>query len=235
MLSAPGVFFAEYARKIEENAGKIGEFPRNPFLEVAEPKGDPAVVFGRFRSFSQSFPVIPGYDSDSFRFLSFFIPFLFLFIPFHSSFSNYIITFAPEFIQLIAVMKKIILILAIIFMAIGAKAQSTIQSEDGKYPVYCDLKAYNFWGVGKVKVMLDMGAVSNGGGSFESLYGEDGKQIKFNTVMAAVNYMAKKGWILDKTYYVTEGAGRAVLHYVLVKRVKNDDEIRAGLITKEEQ
>ena len=235
MLSAPGVFFAEYARKIEENAGKIGEFPRNPFLEVAEPKGDPAVVFGRFRSFSQSFPVIPGYDSDSFRFLSVFIPFLFLFIPFHSSFSNYIITFAPEFIQLIAVMKKIILILAIIFMAIGAKAQSTIQSEDGKYPVYCDLKAYNFWGVGKVKVMLDMGAVSNGGGSFESLYGEDGKQIKFNTVMAAVNYMAKKGWILDKTYYVTEGAGRAVLHYVLVKRVKNDSEIREGLITKDEQ
>lgn len=223
-----GYFFAEYARKIEENAGKIGEFPRNPFLEVAELKGDPAVVSGRFRSFSLSFPVIPGYDSDSFRFLS-------VFIPFHSSFSNYIITFAPEFIQLIAVMKKIILILAIIFMAIGAKAQSTIQSEDGKYPVYCDLKAYNFWGVGKVKVMLDMGAVSNGGGSFESLYGEDGKQIKFNTVMAAVNYMAKKGWILDKTYYVTEGAGRAVLHYVLVKRVKNDSEIREGLITKDEQ
>lgn len=223
-----GYFFAEYARKIEENAGKIGEFPRNPFLEVAELKGDPAVVSGRFRSFSQSFPVIPGYDSDSFRFLS-------VFIPFHSSFSNYIITFAPDFIQLIAVMKKIILILAIIFMAIGAKAQSTIQSEDGKYPVYCDLKAYNFWGVGKVKVMLDMGAVSNNGGSFESLYGEDGKKIKFNTVMEAVNYMAKKGWILDKTYYITEGAGRAVLHYVLVKRVKNDSEIRAGLITKEEE
>ena len=228
MLSAPGVFFAEYARKIEENARKIGEFPRNPFLEVAEPKGDPAVVFGRFRSHFRSFlDMIPIHSG--------FFPFLFLFIPFHSSFSNYIITFAPDFIQLIAVMKKIILILAIIFMAIGAKAQSTIQSEDGKYPVYCDLKAYNFWGVGKVKVMLDMGAVSNGGGSFESLYGEDGKQIKFNTVMAAVNYMAKKGWILDKTYYVTEGAGRAVLHYVLVKRVKNDSEIRVGLITKDEQ
>lgn len=163
------------------------------------------------------------------------IPFHSFSFHYHSSFSNYIITFAPEFIQLIAVMKKIILFLVIIFMAIGVKAQSTIQSEDGKYPVYCDLKAYNFWGVGKVKVILDMGAVSNGGGSFESLYGEDGKQIKFNTVMAAVNYMAKKGWVLDKTYYVTEGAGRAVLHYVLVKRVKNDSEIREGLITKDEQ
>lgn len=144
MLSAPGVFFAEYARKIEENARKIGEFPRNPFLEVAEPKGDPAVVFGRFRSHFRSFldmiPIHSGFFPFSFRFYSF----SFLFIPFHSSFSNYIITFAPEFIQLIAVMKKIILILAIIFMAIGARAQSTIQSEDGKYPVYCDLKAYNF-------------------------------------------------------------------------------------------
>lgn len=76
-----GYFFAEYARKIEENAGKIREFPRNPFLEVAEPKEDPAVVSGHFRSFSQSFPVIPGYDSDSFRFLFGFFPFLFLFIP----------------------------------------------------------------------------------------------------------------------------------------------------------
>lgn len=222
MLSAPGVFF------FAENARKIGEFPRNPFLEVAELKGDTAVVFGRFRSHFRSF-------LDMIPILSVFFPFHSTSLHFHSSFSNYIITFAPDFIQLIAVMKKIILILAIIFMAIGAKAQSTIQSEDGKYPVYCDLKAYNFWGVGKVKVMLDMGAVSNGGGSFESLYDEDGKQIKFNTVMAAVNYMAKKGWILDKTYYVTEGAGRAVLHYVLVKRVKNDNEIREGLITKDEQ
>lgn len=29
-----GYFFAEYARKIEENAGKIREFPRNPFLDL---------------------------------------------------------------------------------------------------------------------------------------------------------------------------------------------------------
>lgn len=45
----------ENAWKIEENTWKIGEFPRNPFLEVAEPKGDPAVVSGRFQSFSVIF------------------------------------------------------------------------------------------------------------------------------------------------------------------------------------
>lgn len=132
-------------------------------------------------------------------------------------------------------MKKFFMIMAISLMTIGAKAQSIAPTEDGKYPVYCDLKAYNFWGVGKVKVILDMGAVTNGGGSFESLFGEDGKQIKFNTVMAAVNYMAKRGWKLDKTYYITEGVGKAVLHYVLVKRVKDDSEIREGIITKPEE
>lgn len=55
--------FGENRGIFEENARKIGEFSRNPFLEVVEP----AVVSGHFRSFSQSFPVIPGHfpiDSD---------------------------------------------------------------------------------------------------------------------------------------------------------------------------
>ena len=77
MLNAPGVFFCEYARKIEENAGKIGEFPRNPFLEVAEPREilrSFPVISGRFRSFLRSFlDMIP-----------YFFPFSFLLIPFDS-------------------------------------------------------------------------------------------------------------------------------------------------------
>lgn len=127
--------------------------------------------------------------------------------------------------------------MAISLLTIGAKAQSAVHTEDGKYPVYCDLKAYNFWGVGKVKVILDMGEVANGKGAYESLYDADGKQIKFNTVMAAVNYMAKRGWKLDKTYYVTEGGMKAqtVIHYVLVKNVKSDNEIREGITTKPEE
>lgn len=100
MFSAPGVFFAEYARKIEENAGKIGEIQWNPFLEMAEPKGEPAVISGHSRSFPVVFPVISG------RFRSFFRSFLvmipidsaksfrfipndsisFLFFPFHYTF-----------------------------------------------------------------------------------------------------------------------------------------------------
>lgn len=86
----------------EENARKIGEFPRNPFLEVAEPKEDPAVVSGHFRSFPvvsgrfrsflrsflekiREFRRISEKNGEYRRHLSVFFPFLFLFVPFHSS------------------------------------------------------------------------------------------------------------------------------------------------------
>ena len=72
-----------------ENARKIGEFQWNPFLEVAEPKGDRAVVSGRFRSFFRSFLVMIPIDSEkSFRFIpndSFSFHFITLSFHFHSS------------------------------------------------------------------------------------------------------------------------------------------------------
>ena len=72
-------------RKIEENARKIGEFPRNPFLEVAEPKGDPAVVSGRFCGHSWRKSENFGEYRRKMENIGDIFPFLFLFIPFHSS------------------------------------------------------------------------------------------------------------------------------------------------------
>ena len=130
-------------------------------------------------------------------------------------------------------MKKLLMIMVVVLMTLNVKAQSAVAASDGTYPVYCDLVAYNFWGVGKVKVKLDMGEFSDSY-QFESLYDTSGKKIKFNTVMGAVNYMAKHGWKLDKTYYATEGsmAKQDVMHYVLVKYVKEEGEIREGITTK---
>lgn len=49
--------------------------------------------------------------------------------------------------------------------------------------------------------------------------------------MGAVNYMAKRGWKLDKTIYLTKGSSN-VLHYIMVKYVKSDDEITEGINIK---
>lgn len=129
-------------------------------------------------------------------------------------------------------MKKILFVLVMALMSLGAHAQS-VENPGDKYPVYCTIKGYNTWGIGKMKVILDLGyKVTN----YESIYGEDGKQVKFNTMMEAVNYMAKRGWELDKIFFLTESMSKTnVANYVLKKMVTSDEEIRKGLITQPEK
>ena len=119
--------------------------------------------------------------------------------------------------------------MALVVAVCCAQAQSVNQPGE-KYPVYCSVKGYNFWGVGKVKVQLDLG---NKTSSFESLLDENGKQIKFNTMMEVINYMAKRGWELDQVCFFTEGMSKTnVANYILKKYIKDDSEIRDGISTQ---
>lgn len=126
-------------------------------------------------------------------------------------------------------MKKVFIMMALLVAVCCAQAQSVNQPGE-KYPVYCSVKGYNFWGVGKVKVQLDLG---NKTSSFESLLDENGKQIKFNTMMEVINYMAKRGWELDQVCFFTEGMTKTnVANYILKKYITDDSEIRAGISTQ---
>ena len=126
-------------------------------------------------------------------------------------------------------MKKVFIIIMMALMSLGAQAQSVNQPGE-KYPVYCSVKGYNFWGVGKVKVQLDLGYKTS---NFETLLDENGKQIKFNTMMEVINYMAKRGWELDQVCFFTEGMTKTnVANYILKKYITDDSEIRAGISTQ---
>ena len=84
-------------------------------------------------------------------------------------------------------MKRNVLFFIWICLALSlqaARAQGTQEWQEGKRPVYCNVMGYNFWGVGKVKVRLDMGD-----GRFSSLYDEQGKALKFGTMMSVLDYM----------------------------------------------
>ena len=116
-------------------------------------------------------------------------------------------------------------------MSLCTQAQSVNQPGE-KYPVYCSVKGYNFWGVGKVKVQLDLGYKTS---NFETLLDENGKQIKFNTMMEVINYMAKRGWELDQVCFFTEGMTKTnVANYILKKYITDDEQIREGLKTQED-
>ena len=126
-------------------------------------------------------------------------------------------------------MKKVLLMTVFLMTVCCAQAQSVNQPGE-KYPVYCSVKGYNFWGAGKVKVQLDLGNKSS---NFESLLDENGKQIKFNTMMEVINYMAKRGWELDKVCFFTEGISKTnVANYILKKYITDDQQIREGLNTE---
>lgn len=132
-------------------------------------------------------------------------------------------------------MKKLFLGLLLLSCSICSVEAQNVLSPSEPYPVYCTIMGYNFWGVGKVKVKLDLGTAAYGK-DFESLYDkETGKKIKFNTMMAVINYMSKRGWTLDQvTSYQENNLSKSnVIHYIMKKMVKNDEEIREGLITRE--
>jgi len=124
-------------------------------------------------------------------------------------------------------MKKILFSMALALMSVTVSAQS-----EKPFPVYCNVMGYNFWGVGKVKVQLDMGRFTRGKG-FESIYEPDGKKKKFHTMMSVLNYMAERGWKCIGTYFVTVGKSN-VIHYLLEKYVNDPEEMKEGLILKEE-
>ena len=128
-------------------------------------------------------------------------------------------------------MKRVFILMAFVVAVCCAQAQSVNQPGE-KYPVYCSVKGYNFWGVGKVKVQLDLGYKTS---NFETLLDENGKQIKFNTMMEVINYMAKRGWELDQVCFFTEGMTKTnVANYILKKYITEDEQIREGLKTQED-
>ncbi len=124
-------------------------------------------------------------------------------------------------------MRKTILTLVMVLMTVMVAAQ-----DKKPYPVYCNVMGYNFWGVGKVKVQLDMGRFTRGKG-FESIYEPDGKKKKFHTMMSVLNYMAERGWKCIGTYFITVGKSN-VIHYLLEKYVNDPEEMKEGLILKED-
>lgn len=115
-------------------------------------------------------------------------------------------------------MKKYLLVLMLLVANI-AYAQKA-------HPAYCEVMAYNFWGVGKVYITIDLGAERNG-----TICDDNQKPVKFNSHIDALNYMSKLGWRVKDTYFLSELKDK-VLHFLLVKDVTDDSQISEGIYVK---
>lgn len=87
----------------------------------------------------------------------------------------------------------------------------------------------------KVKVEIDFGQAKSFWGQHKDrfLVDEKGNKIKFNSMVDAMNYMAKFGWVFEQAYVITEKgiSDQNVYHFLLSKDITSDEEIMEGIVT----
>ena len=107
----------------------------------------------------------------------------------------------------------------------------TMLSAQEKYKVYCSLIGdENSLKKGIVDIRIDYGQPNLKDNKFVD---ENGKEIKFRTMVAAMNFMSKLGWDLEQVYNRYDQIdGSPIIIWVLSKEVFSDEEITEGFQTK---
>lgn len=123
-------------------------------------------------------------------------------------------------------MKKVLLTLSALLIPLAVPAQE-------KYTAFAELLGFQKGLFSKkVKVNVDFGQeVSFWKAGDMRIVSEDGKDIVFNSMVDAMNFMGKCGWKFEQAYVVTEGT-QNVYHWLLSKEVTSEAEIQAGFKVK---
>lgn len=125
-------------------------------------------------------------------------------------------------------MKKFLFFILLSCMTIASYA-----SEE-THRVYCELLG---WQKGllstKVKITVDFGQEVSiwKRSSDNKLVDDEGKEMVFNSMVDAMNFMGTIGWKFQQAYVVTEG-GQNVYHWLLYKDIVEGEDIMDGFMTK---
>lgn len=121
----------------------------------------------------------------------------------------------------------------ILFLVVALVAAFSVMAQE-KHKVYCELVGSATAVLSKkVTVTVDFGQSSKfwNGGSDQTLVDENGDRIKFNSMVDAMNFMGRLGWVFEQAYVVTTSS-QNVYHWLLSKDVVDDSEIMKGFQTK---
>lgn len=99
------------------------------------------------------------------------------------------------------------------------------------YKTYCNLIGdENSLKKGVVSVRIDYGQEDLKDNKFVD---ENGKEIKFRTMVSAMNFMSKLGWQLEQVYNrIDQVDGSPIIIGVLSKEIISEEEITKGFQTK---
>ena len=137
-------------------------------------------------------------------------------------------------------MKHIIAIILLLMACANTNAQDVVSTisipaeTPGTNRVYAELLGFgtNLLGLNKnINVTIDLGQFQSAFKPY-TLLDEDGKAIKFNSMVAAMNYMGERGWKFVQAYVITEPNKQNVYHWLLYKDITDPSQLYDGLRVK---
>jgi hypothetical protein len=148
-------------------------------------------------------------------------------------------------------MKKTTLLLVLLVSALMGYAQDVldiapaqVSEVEGFNPaakrVYAELSCEGQLFSTKVKVSIDFGQSTSWLSSMSEsrLVDRNGKDIKFNSMIDALNYLAQFGWRFAQAYVVPRGTRDEVggtTYWILYKDVDDYSQISEGFTTRRQQ
>lgn len=131
-------------------------------------------------------------------------------------------------------MKRLFIIIAILGLAMTSYAQEsdTVPAPKTK-TVFAQIMGINknVLGIGnKLSVEIDFGDEKNfwGNDGRNILIDENGKELKFNSMVDAMNFMGSQGWEYEDSYVITV-AQQNVIHWLLSKKIKEGEDKRGSI------
>lgn len=123
----------------------------------------------------------------------------------------------------------------IILFCLLASIASGLQSQTRKY--FCEIKGIENVLSSGLKIVFDFGSskvysIWDGLKGNQKLVDENGKEIKFNSMVDAGNYMVQKGWTFQQAYS-SSFQGSPIIHWIFYKEAQSAEEAAVGLETKE--
>ena len=120
-------------------------------------------------------------------------------------------------------MKNLLIYTIFLFFGISSFSQTInntpISEIDAEYIQIKGISAFNSF---KIKVMIDFGQemkyYTNG-----EIKGKDGKKVKFNSMIGALNFMSKNGYNFIQAYSMSVG-NNEVYYHIMKKKEKGFDK-----------
>lgn len=103
---------------------------------------------------------------------------------------------------------------------------------------YCEVKGIEKSFTSGLKIIFDFGteASYNMLGDLSrklKFVDEKGKEIDFNSMVDAANYMVQRGWVFQQAYSSLYG-GSPIIHCIFFKDAETMEKAKEGILTKEE-